>query len=72
MKTIVTEIKYPEDCKYISSKTYDPIVIKIRKQMAESYRLMRKDNVRLARLVYKTNKGIEIELNKMVLNSLGL
>lgn len=52
--------------KYISLKYTDPVYIAVRKQMADTYKLMRKDNPAMARLLYKLNKRVECDMNKAV------
>lgn len=47
---------------YVSSKHSDPCVKLARKQLADSYRLMRRDNAAITRLVYRHAKAVEREL----------
>lgn len=56
--------------KYISSKHTDPNYKAIRKQLADSYRLMRRDNKAIARLVYKINKRVERQICNSITNGI--
>lgn len=50
MNTTVTHITKPDNCRYISSKHSNPVVQKSRKQLADTYRIIRRDNPAMARL----------------------